>query len=39
MFGHFELKGTPTWALEKLGVWGALSSVSLAASLRVSFLV
>lgn len=36
-FGHFELKGTPTWALEKLRGWGTLGSVTPAASLQINW--
>lgn len=32
---HLELKGTPTWTVEKLRGWGALGSVTLAASLQI----
>lgn len=36
-FGHFELKGTPTWTLEKLRGWGALDYITLAASLQLNW--
>lgn len=36
-FGHFELKATPTWTLEKLRGWGALGYITLAASLPINW--